>query len=144
MINRSFICRRHSFPLPHQAFRGRAAHDIPTKTEGLSKIKLEDRGVCVLACVYVQHILPCCLYPFSRYCDEFEYEGLNPACMLQSKRLDVLVLHEKFVEVSYHGGKNQEDGVFCHKGLRQMVPTNVGVFVWHQTFPLQETHGQNL
>ena len=70
--------------------------------------------------------------------------GHNPACMLQSKRLDVLVLHEKFVEVSYHGGKNQEDGVFCHEGLRQMVPTNVGVFVWHQTFLLQETHGQNL
>lgn len=46
--------------------------------------------------------------------------------MLQSKRLDVLVLHEKFVEVSYHGGKNQKDGVFCHEGLRQMVPTNVG------------------
>ena len=81
----------------------------------LSESGLEGIGVCHIACVDIQHILPCGTYPFCRDGDELEYERLDSACRLEAELLGVNLLHDCLVEVMYQRGKKEEGGVLCHE-----------------------------
>lgn len=73
----------------------------------LPKIKFEGH-VCIIACVYVQYVLSCCLTPFCRDRNILEYKSFDSACAFKSKALHVFVRYEMSVKVSYQSGQKQE------------------------------------
>ena len=65
--------------------------------------------------VDVKFIVSCCPYPFCRYADELEHEGLNPAALLQSEGFRIKPAHEELVEVAYDYCQQQEHHIVRQK-----------------------------
>ena len=90
--------------------------------------------ICVVVCIDVQFIVSGRPYPFCRYADKLENEGLDSARLLQSEGFRVKPTHEELVEIAYERCQQQEHGVLGHEGLGQPCPSETVVHVVEDSF----------
>ena len=103
-------------PYPNKHYRGfmlPLTHEVVFSAVSKCKRVL----ICVVVCIDVQFIVSGRPYPFCRYADKLENEGLDSARLLQSEGFRVKPTHEELVEIAYERCQQQEHGVLCHKGL---------------------------
>ena len=80
-----------------------------------SKVRLKRFLVGIIACVDIEHKLPCCPNPLCRHGYELEHERLYSAGDFKVESLYVEPLHDGLVKITYDCSKKKEHRVFRHE-----------------------------
>ncbi len=80
-----------------------------------SKFRLKRFLVGIIACVDIEHKLPCCPNPLCRHRYELEHERLYSAGGFKVESLYVKPLHDCLVKITYDCSKKKEHSVFRHE-----------------------------